>query len=644
MLYTPNSKVRSKRGLFGIVTTTGQTGPHMRRLSFPVQTNSSPAINWRHTFLTTKANWAVLAASITGNPANHGLTDSQAWELQASNYFGILEAGLIQNGVEQIGRLIGCATPDAFYTMCQANRASLGLAPLGAPQFSTTYLSSTTATESTPINAYDFILTIPTMPPPNPLTFNMGVGVSITGNNTTGFTVSLSAAPTGITATLSATSFNLVYNSIAGTSQGAVVLTLTADPTAGPVTGSIGITVTGGGGNATLTPQLQLTTGNLVSTLPPPQFDFPNGLSCATYYDLSYNVLGFGLTYNAVGQVNFPATRYGVELQGLWEIVASDAYTNSYSPPDPAQWQPILFSGPYMPTPQNVLAAWEAIYGDLPASGNIKFQVFYIDPLTGTSGPAQSATAGWAVGTLRGFNRAAWSGPLFGWNVTPTDTTISCPGSATLPIAVYGFNGYGGTITFTPESSTVIYTGANSTKKALPAGLTFTVSPATVTIPPGSATPVSATVTLTAISGAQQFAGPVKVKAADSLSSTSATFELTLNGTVTPQPPPDFLSIAPGATNPHPASPGSAVVAYTLSNTGPDDIDVTMTADSDNPAITLDFDTYGFTVPAGTLSSPGTATCNLTITVPASTNTYGILIQVAANAGTFTAKAAVSLS
>ena len=50
MLYKPNTNTRSKRGLFGIVTTTGQSGPHMRRLAFPVQTRSAPALAWRQIF------------------------------------------------------------------------------------------------------------------------------------------------------------------------------------------------------------------------------------------------------------------------------------------------------------------------------------------------------------------------------------------------------------------------------------------------------------------------------------------------------------------------------------------------------------------------------------------------------------------
>lgn len=644
MLYTPSTNKRSSRGLYGVVTSTGPSGPWMRRLSFPVQTNTPPAINWRHTFLTTKQNWSVLVADQTGNPSNHGLADSQAWELQAASYFGILQPGPVENGIQLSGRLVGCATPDAFYTMCQANRASLGLAPLSPPQFQDSYIGSTLTSDNTTVNGYTFVLAALAAPTGDPLNLYFLATVSVPGNHTDTFTASASGLPAGVTAAFSPDPVALAYSGVDGQSHASISLTLTIAPDTAPAGATATVTITSTPATANLGLPVAVTTGPLVSVLSPPAFGFPNSLGASVYYKPDFTVLGIGLTYSAVGQVNFPAKRFGVELPGIWEILASDAYTSSYSPPDPASWQPIIFSGPYMPTPQNVLAAWQAIYGDLPASGNIKFQVFYIDPLTGTSGPALSATAGWAVGTLKGFSRAAWSGPLFGWNAVPYDVSISCPGTNSQAIAVYGLNGYGGTITFTPESSTVIYTGANSTKKALPAGLTFTVTPSSVTIPPGSSTPMSATVTLTAISGAQQFAGPVKVKAADTLSSTSATFELTLGGTVTPQPPPDFLTVSPSNANPSPGSPGSAVVAYTLSNTGPDDIDVSMSAASPNTDITLNFDVYAFTVPAGTLSSPGTATTSLTVTVPANINTSGIQVQVSAGAGNFTAQAGVFLT
>lgn len=428
----------------------------------------------------------------------------------------------------------------------------------------------------------------------------MGVGVFITGNDTTGFTVSISAAPAGITATLSASSFNLVYNSIAGTSQGGVVLTLTADPTAGPVTGSIGITVTGGGGNATLTPQLQLTTGNLFSTLPPPQFDFPNSAGCSTEYDNTMTVTGFLLTYTTASRWKFPTKKYGNDWPGVWEVFASAAYTSSYSPPAANTWVPILFSGPYLPTPAEILAAWVGQFGVLPDTGNIKFQLQYIDPDSGASGPALSCTGTWAKGTLKGFDRSSWTGPLFGWKNVPIDTVISAPGTATAIIVVYGLNGYGGTITFTPKSNTIVATGHNSTKKAFGQGFTISVSPASVTIPTGSTTPLSATVTMTAADWSQQFAGPIRISATDGLSTTSAKFELTIVGDVIPQPPPNYLTISPGVATPTVNDPGTTVVALTLTNSGPDDLKPSMLADCSDDTVGLTFDVPIPDLPAAT--------------------------------------------
>jgi hypothetical protein len=732
MLYTPTNKRVAQRSNKGVVGSTGASGPWMRRLSFPVQTNTKPAINWRATFLTTKQNWAALGRGGSGYIPVNGIDPQALWATLAATYFGIFEAGLIVNGVQLMGRLIGCATPDAFYTMCQANRASLGLTPLPIPAMVSEYLafpgspythtfggwsvSAAGLTAPSPTNpsislviAWDatghpdapfnliaagdtlavdvspvtldyetntvldpqaatatatsstITFTIPswsnfenvngdllTTTGFSPAGYNVS-GATIIGNTSNSVTVATASNPGAMTTGGMAGIFAVLVNNYTAT--------LNVSPTPATVNGSIALQFSFTDSVDTYTGVINLaaTSGTLVIDNPCPSFDYPTGMSCSTLYDSGYNVTGFLLTYNAINMASYPMMRDGVEIPGVWEVLASDAYTNSYAPPAANTWHPILFIGPYLPNPSDVLTAWVAVYGPLPDTGSIKFQLLYIDPETGSSGPALSATAGWEKGTLKGFNRASWTGPLFGWSAAPVNTAISAPGSNTQTISLYGVNGYGGVITMTPKSNSIVETGANATNKAFPAGFTITVSPASVTIPPGSATPVTATIVMTAASGAQQFAGPIKIAAADGLSTISAAFELTLSGDVVAQPPPDYLTISPGQANPHPPSPGSATVVFTIENTGPDDIDVTMLADCDNAAIGLFFTpevptnnpNYGnasFTIPAGSYATPGTKTMDLIITVPANTDTDGIRIQVNASAGVYTAAAAVVLS
>lgn len=579
MLYTPSTNKRSKRGLFGVVTSSGTSGPFMRRLSFPVQTRSAPALAWRQIFLATKQNWAALGVNGAGNIPVNGVDPQSAWAIQAASYFGIMQAGLIVNGVQAMGRLVGCATPDAYYTMVQANRASLGLAPLPTPELVNQYLALASGTNNQAIDGWAVSLSGPsTVDPDNP-----SIQVAVTFDQTP-----LPAAPTNFQAFATGLACVTTQPVIADGYTASINVSPTSATTSGAITLNFSFQDANGTQNGSIT--VNASTGNTQVAQPCPTFNFPNSMSCSTLYDSGYNVLGFSLSYSAVDMTSFPMTRNGVEVPGLWALTASDQYTDSYSPPDASQWSPILFSGPYLPTPAEVLAAWEAVWGDLADSGNIKFQLSYLDPNTGASGPALSVTAGWAKGTLKGFDRSLWTGPLFGWYLVPGDTTIAAPGTATATISVYGLSGYGGTITFTPKSNSVLSTGYNSTKKAFGAGFTITVSPASVTIPTGSSTPVSATVTMTAASWSQQFAGPISISATDGLTTTSAAFQLTVSGDVVPQPPPNYLSISPGVATPTVNNPGTTTVALTLTNTGPDDLQPSMLATCSDSTVGLSFD------------------------------------------------------
>lgn len=481
MLYTPNSKVRSRRGLFGIVTSSGASGPWMRRLSFPVQTNTPAAVNWRHIFLTTKQNWLAAGPGGVDYVFTDGIAPQQAWASVAAYYFGILEAGLNENGVISMARLVGCATEDAYYTMCQANRASLGLAPLPTPA--------------------------------------------------------------------------LMTGALAG-----------------------------------------------IPVAPPPVFAFPSSMGISTNYDTSYNVIGFFLNYTWVGGWTYPASPWnwtgtgwsgatGADSPGVWEISASDQYTNSYAPPDPTTWQPILFSGPNMPSAADVLTAWVKLYGSLKDSGNIKFQAFYIDPATGASGPALSATAGWKAGTLEGADLSVYSGPYFQVVNTNPGTFPVSPGGAIVAMTVQGMNGYGGTITFSGANSYNLPTGTMPGTKVLPAGTVITCTPATLTIAPGDSSLHTVSATFVLPSTTPNYEVKLKLTAADGIQSGSASNIFQITGGTGLLLNWNFLTIDPSATPLACPNPGNALVLFTLSNTGPNDIDVDMSAAADNAAVALEFGT-----------------------------------------------------
>src|SRR5271157_550041 len=108
MLYKPATNLKSKHGYYGIVTTRGPSGPVMRRLAFPVQSGSTKQVNWRHIFLTIKQNWLSLGPGGSGYIPVMGVEPQTAWDLANTDYAGILQAGLIGNGVQAMGTLVSC--------------------------------------------------------------------------------------------------------------------------------------------------------------------------------------------------------------------------------------------------------------------------------------------------------------------------------------------------------------------------------------------------------------------------------------------------------------------------------------------------------------------------------------------------------
>ena len=567
MLYTPTTNKSSTRGLFGVVTTSGPSGKIMRRLSFPVQTNTPKSVMARHIFLTAKNNYAAALTNGTVTPNRYDLADTALWQIINGMYFGIMQPGPYGDGVQAMGRLVGCTDGEAYYQMVQTNAANLGLPPLPAPAVTETAITTSggniayTVAPTTLLTqanaggqisplvqlfpvAFSVQLTAYPAPPahttngsgwwiasPSALNVTQGTcndtstlptgpggtysnpglvtvtagtlppGVTVTINGLTSpallvfpqspgftpsFTASASATPGTYTvtftcvagATTNTVSFTLVVYS---TAQNTYTLTAsglpagcsasfdlpaytpTYDPTwlsnYPPINiytacvashGTMTITASNTLPNGTYNFSLQLSgpdspvsitvsitahTCNLSIVTPPPVFDFPGSMGCTTVYDLSYNVVGFSLSYTHLSDWTYPATPWlwdgtgysyasGANAPGIWEIYASDQYTDGYAPPDPSTWQPILFSGPDIPGFAAVLGAWQAAYGPLAPSGNIIFEMCYIDPATCASGPALWATAGWRYGSLVGATFAAsanlelpggteWQGPYF---------------------------------------------------------------------------------------------------------------------------------------------------------------------------------------------------------------------------------------
>ena len=680
MLYQPITNLRSKRGYFGIVTSNTPHGPRMRALAFPVQTLTRPAVNWRHIFLTAKRNWASLLANGTQTWPASGLTDTQLWDIVNGSYNGILQAGLIENGVMTMPLQTSCVDGSAYYQMVQTNRASLGMSALRPPTVVSQYLAfptspatptlgnfaATITGQTAPSGANPAITltvqvqtTSQTNPPlniaasgptlvanigdvaqlasPGPLygpasctaiagsghtsfTFDgglpdfdyIGSTVTTTGFSVAGFNVTnaviISYTPFAVIVAGSVTPGTLDVGGTGTITDPNLYIyefTVTAQPSNATSAGSIPLTLSLDDDNGTQTTAITLaaTAGTPRTAQPPPTFAYPNGMTATTVYDSAYNVFGFHLTYTWFGGLLYPMDYGGTAYGGLWEVIASPAYKQGGTAPDATTWSPILFAGPSLPGPAQVSAAWQNVFGVLPQSGSIKFQMFPLDPLTGASGPPLSATAGWKAGTLNGASRAAITGPLFAFGTDPGGIGISVPGSASTPFTLYGMNGYGGTITYELKSSTVMPTGYNNTKKFLPQGITVSFSPPSVTIAPGDTTPHTVTLTVSAVTGAQQFSGNVRISATDGSTTTSRTFSFGLTGAVTPQPPPNYLFITPGGTTSPSASPSVNTVLYTLENDGPGDIQVSMQAACSLASIDLSFDNTDIVVPG----APSTA-------------------------------------
>ena len=714
MLFKPRTNKASKRGLYGVVTSSGASGPWMRRLSFPVQTNKSSAVNWRHVFLTTKQNWLAAGPDGVDYVFTNGIAPQQAWALEAAFYFGILEAGLNEGGVISMARLIGCASEAAYYTMAQANRTSLGLSALPTPAIVSMFLSLSVdvdpgtvgnfyvtitleSSPSSPVPALvmDFTFTTTsqsdppfdlsatgstlsadvsalmttqspgtvfsdlacnviangtnwnyTFSPPSNFGDLRGYLLTVTGFDITDFNVtnavivantiaSVSIAEVSIPATLDIGGSGTISNTSIYTYTGKITIEATNSTVPGDI--SVSFLFSDDLGTHTIGFIVAASSGTPTVAAPPPVFAFPSEMSCATDYDTSYAVIGFFLKYSWVETWTFPASPWvwngtgwsgaiGRNSPGIWEIVASDQYSNSYSPPDASTWKPILFSGPYMPSAAAVLAAWIALYGELKTSGNIKFQASYIDPSTGASGPALSATAGWEAGTLKGADLRVFVGPHFETvNLNPGESDAS-PGGAVLTMSVQALYNYGGTITFTGENSYKLPNGPPPGSTTLPEGTVITLTPATLTITAGDTSLHTVTATFVLPSTTPNYELNLKIVAKDGKQTSGISNVIQIVEGTGNLLTWYYLTIDPGNAAVTCPNPGNAIVTLTLNNTGADALDVTMSASADHDDVTLEFGTFTARNATATSSS-------ITFDFPNSEVTNGLINQTISSAG-----------
>lgn len=417
MLYTPATNLKSKRGYYGIVTTSSAAGQVLRRIPIPTQTNTAASTNWKQIFIAAKRNWAALGPGGSGNVPVNDIDPQTAWSIVASFYSGILQAGILVDGVMSMGTLIGCASESAFYQMCQTNLASMGFAPAPTPEFTDCKTTSTYTgeTKTTSAGSAQLIagLTDGTFPP--------GLGcvldIALNSDDTSGVLLTLSQTGPAVSLAIVPNGGPATYNPDITTTQQSVYFQIYAPWGTPPGSGTAILSVNNPA--VTFTIPYTVAAGNTLPLLTTANFAFPNSASCVTLYDLDYNLLGFQLSYAATLSdfSIYPTWRWDADVFPIYQITASAAYTDYYSPPAASTWSPILYTGPNLPLPAALLSAWSMVYGTIPAKGNIKFQITPMDPATGAAGPALSCTGSWAQGTLKGASLSTWTGPIWAWGI-----------------------------------------------------------------------------------------------------------------------------------------------------------------------------------------------------------------------------------
>ena len=410
--------------------------------------------------------------------------------------------------------------------------------------------------------------------------------------------VSLEGLPSG-----THTTFPLTYNASTNTLTGELYFGITVDPLTPASTYTFSATLAGYATAPTVAPQFTVTTVAVTVGQPCPPFQVATSVAAHTVYDTDWNVIGFSLLPTWPSEFNDPSQPASYSLAYAWTLTASPSYTSGYAVPPASQWRTILSTGPNLPTPQQVLAAWEDIFGPLPPTGKMKIEFQWVDPLTGAPGPQATKTLSWAQGTNKGAATPQQGWPLPAFSVGTTTPNIIAPGSTQVTFTVSAGYNYTGTITFSVAAASYINTGTPPGVNALPTGLTAAFDNPVMVFVNGVPDHDSVTLTLTAIAGAQQFSGSIDVELTDSVVSERVYLTLTIAGVVTPQPVYNFLSMSPTQTEIYTGLNSSAALAFDLFNSGPADMAVSMLTTNTDPDYTIEFGQGGTATATATPTS-----------------------------------------
>lgn len=444
----------------GVAQSRSHAGYFLRTVVKAVDPQTPRSINWRHVFGNTRRNWTSLAVGNQGYEEQNSIPVQTAWEVMNSLYNGILLPGYIEGQAGFAPQMSNCISGAQFYQMAQTLQAALGLTPLTYPPLGNADITSTTYTATATSGIYTGNYTHSTEEYPDPLNIYGAFTVKTTGQDSSTWTITMTGLPPGVTAVIPTPTFTLAYNSTSGESLGGSQIQFTAEPYAAPSSSTATLTATSSAGSLSVQIALAVATGATTPVTPPAMFALPasgtpqsggviGGLSAHTIYDDALNVTGFRLLYKLANTSQPVMRRYSNVLQNLWQITASAPYTDSYAPPAPSQWSPITYNGfvetnstafdqSPQPDAENPYDALVRMYGGLPAKGEVKFMVQPIDPPTGASGPALTATALFETGTFRGANIAQWMGNGFQMGIAtvvggPPTLSGSNPWTLTIP-------------------------------------------------------------------------------------------------------------------------------------------------------------------------------------------------------------------
>jgi len=440
-------------------------------------------------------------------------------------------------------------------------------------------------------------------------TFTGAINVVVYSPTTPPFGVALSGVPDGVTATLSAPRLSSPTVPYLGQLWIDWTIDLSIAPFCPPAAGTIAATITVPGASATFYVPIAVTTGPIALLVPPPLIYYPNRLYCTTVYDDALNVTAFALEYTWPA-TDFPVySRFNEAAPMLFMITASPAHSSSGAAPSRSKWQVISYNGRVWANggnlaynqsnnPDDILPAWKAVFGALPAKGKISFAVSPLDPITCTPGPELTCTATWENGTFKGSDTSLWGGHYWGAAQTNTLPTVNAPQSIDLSITVQAGTtplnstanppwpetpnawptGYTWPRTFkaTLLSRSKIPNGLNAKVTSLPAGLTITYAPETVTFNSDTDPPQTIGMTLAFDDTVPSQDYDLTLDITDGVYAIKLKFTLHVINPKVPPLPANFLGLGPAELIHYTDSKTPILIPYGLWNTGPDDIAVTM--------------------------------------------------------------------